>query len=196
MYTTMSESTARKAPLIMPFVRNASVIAAIALWVAHSCGAAEKTPPGSGQPTAPQPIQVHNKKQAPEEELIFVIPIHDAGTGPGGMIDYWQASFVRRKVAEAKEAGATKIILDINTNGGIVDACIQIQRILDDAGDDIEFIAYVSEKALSGGAYLALACDRIYMKPGTWKSGGWPTRNQAVRGWKGFSHAKNTRISN
>jgi membrane-bound serine protease (ClpP class) len=78
-----------------------------------------------------------------------------------GMIDLGLAPFVRRAIAEATEAKAAALILEINTLGGRVDAAIQIRDALLDA--DIPTIAFIHRRAISAGALIALACDRIVM---------------------------------
>src|SRR5690606_23574121 len=61
--------------------------------------------------------------------------------------------------------GASAAVLDIDTPGGRVDAAEQIADALEDAG--IPVYAYVNRRALSAGALIALATDRIYMRPGS-----------------------------
>lgn len=157
-------------------------LAVLALW----CGVAPAATPAQAPP-APQPSAGKNANapgaapgasdvpavsgnvapKTPDKQKIFVIPINDGSKDTGGMIDPWQANFVRRKVEEALKQGATKIVLDINTWGGRVDASMEIGNAMDSTGPDVETIAYVSNVAWSGGAYVALTCDRIYMKTGT-----------------------------
>jgi len=78
-----------------------------------------------------------------------------------GMIDLGLAPLVRRAIAEATEAGSAALIVEINTLGGRVDAAIQIRDALLDAS--IPTIAFVHRRAISAGALIALACDRIVM---------------------------------
>lgn len=78
-----------------------------------------------------------------------------------GMIDLGLAPLVRRAIREATEAKAAALVLEINTLGGRVDAAIQIRDALLDA--DIPTIAFVHRRAISAGALIALACDRIVM---------------------------------
>ena len=134
---------------------------------ATSESAAAAVPVAAASPAASETKKSNNSDKGP---LIVVIPLHDGPAAAQGMIDLWQAGFVRRKVQEAQEQGADFIVLDINTYGGRVDAAVEIGSALDqaDAGSDrIPVIAYVSEKAISGGAYVALCCDRIYMRTST-----------------------------
>ncbi|WP_186673458.1 nodulation protein NfeD [Sporosarcina sp. BP05] len=72
-------------------------------------------------------------------------------------------AFLQRSFAEAEEAGADAIILEINTPGGFTDAADQIARLLDQS--PLRVIAYINNKAISAGAFIALYADEIYMAP-------------------------------
>jgi membrane-bound serine protease (ClpP class) len=74
------------------------------------------------------------------------------------------APFVRRVLDEATRAGASAVILDINTFGGRVDAAVVIRDDLLRAG--IKTVAFVNKRAISAGALIALACERIAMAEG------------------------------
>ena len=93
-----------------------------------------------------------------------------AGEGPvwvapvTGTIDLGLAAFIQRTAAEAVAAGASVLILELNTFGGRVDAATEIRDALDRA--DFMTVAFVRERAWSAGALIALAADRIYMAPG------------------------------
>ncbi|MGH7545542.1 MAG: NfeD family protein, partial [Gemmatimonadota bacterium] len=91
-----------------------------------------------------------------QDSVVYRLRIH-------GVIDLGLAPFVRRVLDEATEAGAAFVVLDINTPGGRVDAMWEIVDAVQDA--TVPVYAYV-DRALSAGAMIALAADRIYMKPG------------------------------
>lgn len=76
-----------------------------------------------------------------------------------GTIDLGLAPQVRRALEDARAAGAAALILEINTLGGRVDAALQIRDALLDT--DVPTIAFVHRRAISAGALIALACDRI-----------------------------------
>lgn len=88
----------------------------------------------------------------------FVIPIR-------GTVEYALLSFVKRGLDEADKAGASLIIIDINTFGGRVDAAIEISKLLREQKKPVA--AYVSENAWSAGALIALSTPRIYMCKGS-----------------------------
>lgn len=95
---------------------------------------------------------------ATAEGPIYRIPVT-------GVVELGLAPFISRSLAEAEEAGAVAAVLDIDTPGGRVDAAEQISDALEDAR--IPVYAYVNRRALSAGALIALATDRIYMRPGS-----------------------------
>ena len=92
------------------------------------------------------------------EGLVYRIPVT-------GVVELGLAPFISRSLDEAAEAGAVAAVLDIDTPGGRVDAAQQIADALGDAR--IPVYAYVNRRALSAGALIALATDRIYMRPGS-----------------------------
>lgn len=81
-----------------------------------------------------------------------------------GTVEMGLAPFIERSLKEAADAGATAAVLDIDTPGGRVDAAEQIADALGDA--KIPTYAYVNRRAFSAGALIALATDRVYMRPG------------------------------
>ncbi|WP_342511270.1 nodulation protein NfeD [Sporosarcina sp. FSL K6-1522] len=72
-------------------------------------------------------------------------------------------AFLQRSFAEAEEAGAEAIFLVIDTPGGFTDAAGKIATLMDDT--ELKIIAYIDNRALSAGAFLALHADEIYMAP-------------------------------
>ena len=88
----------------------------------------------------------------------FVIPIR-------GTVEYALLSFVKRGLEEADKAGASLIIIDIDTFGGRVDAAIEISKLLREQKKRV--VAYVSENAWSAGALIALSTPKIYMCKGS-----------------------------
>jgi membrane-bound serine protease (ClpP class) len=73
------------------------------------------------------------------------------------------APFIERSLREAHAAGAVAAVLDIDTPGGRVDAA---ERIADAIGDSpVPTYAFVNRRAFSAGALIALAAQRVYMRP-------------------------------
>ncbi len=89
-----------------------------------------------------------------QSPLVYRIPV--TGTIENGL-----APFVARALREAKTAGATAAILDLDTPGGRVDAA---ERIVDAVrASAIPVYAFVNPRAFSAGAFIALAANGIYM---------------------------------
>jgi membrane-bound serine protease (ClpP class) len=93
----------------------------------------------------------------PARPVVFVIPVE-------GIIDLGLAPFVRRAMDEATAAGASAVILDINTFGGRVDAAVVIRDDLLRA--KVRTVAFVNKRAISAGALISLAAERIAMAEG------------------------------
>lgn len=68
-------------------------------------------------------------------------------------------------IDKAHEAKADIILLRLNTYGGMVDAADSIRiKILD---SKIPVYIWIEDNAASAGALISIACDSIYMKPGS-----------------------------
>ncbi len=81
-----------------------------------------------------------------------------------GTIDMGLAPYVARGIAEAEAEGAAAVLVDLDTPGGRIDAA---ERIVDALrATDLPVYAFVNPRAYSAGAMIALAADRIYMRPG------------------------------
>lgn len=89
--------------------------------------------------------------------IVYVAPIE-------GIIDLGLAPFVQRVLDEAEKAGAVAVVLDINTFGGRVDAAVQIRDTL--LNSKLRTIAFINKRAISAGALIALASEKIVMAEG------------------------------
>lgn len=106
-----------------------------------------------GLPGTLAPAFAQEKRPA----IVYVAPVE-------GIIDLGLAPFVQRVLDEAAEAGAAAVILDINTFGGRVDAAVQIRDALLNAR--IRTVAFVNKRAISAGALISLAAERLVMAGG------------------------------
>jgi membrane-bound serine protease (ClpP class) len=86
--------------------------------------------------------------------VVYVVPI-------AGIIDLGLAPFVQRILNEATEAGAAAVILEINTFGGRVDAAVLIRDAL--LQSRVHTIAFINKRAISAGALISLAAEKIVM---------------------------------
>ncbi|MGC4032665.1 MAG: ATP-dependent Clp protease proteolytic subunit [Tepidisphaeraceae bacterium] len=93
-------------------------------------------------------------------------------TGPAaivelnGEINDFSARIFEKHVTDAKAAGAKIILVKINTPGGAVVSALRMSQFIKRQRNDAQIVAVVNEMALSAGAMLSVACDRIVMEPG------------------------------
>jgi len=96
-------------------------------------------------------------RAAPASAPVIVVPIH-------GTVDDGMAHLVQRAVAEARDDGAAAIVLDIDSPGGVVAPALEIRDAVLSA--HVPTIAYVSERAYSAAALIALSAQHLVMAPG------------------------------
>jgi len=82
-----------------------------------------------------------------------------------GVIELGLAPFVERSLEEAQHAGASAVILELETPGGRVDAAERIANAIGDS--EVPVYAFINRHAYSAGALIALATQGIYMRPGS-----------------------------
>jgi len=88
---------------------------------------------------------------------VLVVPIE-------GTVDEGMAHLVQRAVEQADADGASALVLDVNTPGGLVSAAFEIRDAMFSA--KVPTVAYVSERAYSAGALITLSAKTIVMAPG------------------------------
>lgn len=93
----------------------------------------------------------------PATPVVYVVPI-------SGMIDLGLAPFLTRVLAEADAAGATAVVLDINTFGGRVDAAVAMRDAV--MHSPVRTIAFVNPRAISAGALITIACNTVVIAQG------------------------------
>jgi len=79
-----------------------------------------------------------------------------------GEIDEYSLTRFEQRMEEAKAAGAKVVIVNIDSPGGLVTASLEISRYIR-RQDGLHTIAYIQDKAYSGAAMVAMACDEIVM---------------------------------
>ena len=90
--------------------------------------------------------------------VVYVVPV--SGTVDGGL-----AAYIDRACREAEDDQADLLLLEIDTYGGRVDSAITIkERIL---RCQVPTASFVTGKAISAGALIALAGEKMVMAPGT-----------------------------
>ncbi|MGH7466371.1 MAG: NfeD family protein [Longimicrobiales bacterium] len=93
-----------------------------------------------------------------QERVVFRIPV-------SGTIELGLSPYVARSIREAERQGAAAIVLELETPGGRIDAAQQVVRALQDT--KLPTYAFVNQHAYSAGAFIALATDGVYMRPGS-----------------------------
>jgi len=94
---------------------------------------------------------------AGQDKIVYHIPIN-------GEINSRVPSIISRIIQEAEEAKADAIILEINTFGGELEAATQIRDYILDS--KILTIAFINKRAISAGALISLASEKIVMASG------------------------------
>ncbi|WP_017728394.1 NfeD family protein [Halalkalibacterium ligniniphilum] len=92
-----------------------------------------------------------------DQSLVYYIPVEQE-------VERGLEAFLQRSITSAVEEGADHIVLEINTPGGRVDAANNMANIM--RNTEIPITAYVTNDAISAGAYIALNADQIVMAPG------------------------------
>lgn len=81
-----------------------------------------------------------------------------------GDITLAEAAFVSRLVEQARLQNAEVLALELNTFGGRIDAAVAIRDLLMDAPQ--ETVVFINKRAISAGALISFACDKIAISPG------------------------------
>ncbi len=110
----------------------------------------------TNSPTATNaiPAESTNTVASPGPQIVYVIPVDNA-------IERTMVQTVEEGLAKAEEAGATAVILDMNTPGGRIDHTEKIITAL--LAAKVPTYTYVNSWAISAGAMIAFATDHIYM---------------------------------
>jgi len=85
-----------------------------------------------------------------------------------GMIDDGLYKSIRRRCQQALDQGATYLIFEISTYGGLVKSADDISKYLIlEAGTRAKTVAYVKTEAISAGAMISVSCQDIIMRKHT-----------------------------
>ena len=98
------------------------------------------------------------KVLAEDNNKVIVIPLN-------GEIDNGLSFFLQRQIRKAEKDGAKALILEVNSNGGLVTAAQEMKDAL--LKSKVKTIAFVNGRALSAAALVSIACQNIYMSPGS-----------------------------
>ncbi len=121
-------------------IQKIGQIAAIIVIIAswhHNCVAQEKSP----------------------LDKVYVIPI-------SGTVEPAMASFLKRALKNVPDTPETLIVIEMDTFGGRVDSALEMVDTLTGI-KKAETVAFVTNKAISAGALISLACKQLVMKHST-----------------------------
>lgn len=95
----------------------------------------------------------------PEEDVVAaVIPCRD-------MIDDGLFQSIKRRSQEAINAGATFLIYQIETYGGLVKSADDISKyFIQELDENVRTVAYITTEAISAGAWVSVSCEDIIMR--------------------------------
>ncbi len=128
-------------------------------------GAVADSAPEAGSDTAAQALAASPALQPQHHPLgpafaaggsVAVIPIS------GEIYDFTLES-LRHRVDQALADGASILVLEINTKGGMITSAMDIAKYV--KGLSVPTIAWVNPEAYSAGIMIAAACDAIVMAP-------------------------------
>ena len=80
-------------------------------------------------------------------------------------INRWYAAYIKKAIKKAEDEGASLIILELDTPGGLLSSALSIKNYIIES--DIPVVAYINKNALSAGALISLSCEAIYMSDGS-----------------------------
>ncbi len=133
-------------------------------------GAASPAPDAAPQPADEQPRLnlLKPKPQMPPAPLgpgpVVVVTITE--DSPGGAISTWNVGYIQRCLERARKQQVGLFVIQLTTNGGSGKIMAEMAEAISGARD-IHTTMYVKGRAFSAGAMIALACDDIYMEPGS-----------------------------
>lgn len=81
------------------------------------------------------------------------------------VIDPRMSRYVKLAVEKAEAINATHIVIDMDTYGGELQSADDIRTLLLNYPEHV--FVYINKNAASAGALISIACDRIYMAPGS-----------------------------
>ena len=108
----------------------------------------------------PESASVEGEETPAAEVNAVIIPIDDE-------IVYATGVRVKRELqrAAAQEPKPDYIIVEIDSPGGLVDVAVEICKMIDGVPEGVRTVAYITRRAWSAAALVAIACDSIYTTP-------------------------------
>ena len=101
-------------------------------------------------------LGAENSAEVQTPTLVYVIPVNEAINQPNLFV-------LRRGLKEAIRKKVDMVLLDMDTPGGRLDICLEMMEMLDYF--EGATATYINPDAISAGAFIASACDKIYFSP-------------------------------
>lgn len=118
----------------------------------------ESSDPKTGSESASVPtIQPGGMVATPSGANVAIITVE-------GMIDGYSMLSVERRAERAINSGASILVFEINTNGGMLDYALELSKYIK-ALQGVRTVAWINNKAYSAGIIIASACDELIMSP-------------------------------
>lgn len=93
-------------------------------------------------------------QESEKSGLVYWIPLNQS-------IEQGLAAYLERTFAEAEEAGADAIVIEMDTLGGEVTAALSIGSLI--GHSPVPVTMFIKGEAISAGAYIALNAETIFM---------------------------------
>jgi len=94
-----------------------------------------------------------------KQRKAIIIPVEE-------QVDFGLLAYLKRSVAEALELKPDVLVFQVNTYGGELQSAFDIVDLISGI-DQCSTYVYVEKKAISAGALISLACNRMVMGEGT-----------------------------
>lgn len=149
----------------MPSLRRAllflSIFAFSGVWGALAAEPGDAAPAAPTAAAHPEALRETPKSlpSSPGSKRVVVIPVEKE-------VDYGLYAFLKRATAEALEDKPDFIVYKVNTYGGELHSAFEIVDLIQSVKETGTWV-YVEQKAISAGALISLACDRLSMGEGT-----------------------------
>jgi membrane-bound serine protease (ClpP class) len=139
------------------------VLPLVALAAACSVFSAESSDKNSPDAIRAQILKGLDAVAAKPSPVVLVIPIRE-------QIDLSTAVYVEREMKRVAQEHVDLALVDINTPGGRGDAMMRIcdallQQKNRSEGEKVPTVAFINNDAFSAGAFISMACGRIYIAP-------------------------------
>lgn len=125
---------------------------------------------GGATPAVESSVEIEGDDEASNDSTDDTTSVRESAAGKvvsgkiDGDITLAEAAFVTRLIDQARLEKADVIAIELNTFGGRVDAAVAIRDALMDAPQTS--VVFINKRAISAGALISFACDKIAMSPG------------------------------